>query len=252
MGLSSMDANLILAQFLKISMLCAIAFLCGILVQKWGVRVNYTRKINHFALFCLPQAIDDLFLVSRGVVPGIVNGFATVAMFGAFWEPVRSRVSWAQTMFLSFDRPEDRPHTLKWLVTQFLAALVVIVPMLLFFRQGGFGPLALMIMLIATVGDGLAEPIGIRFGQRAYQVRGWVLGRVYCRTYAGSVCVFVTGLAGVLLFYDSFSPIQFWIALAVIPPAMTIAEAVSPHTWDTPFLILSGGLCVALIKLLVP
>src|SRR5262245_48151496 len=155
-----MDASLVVSQVVKVGLLSGIAFGGGLLVRNWGVRVNYTRKINHFALFCLPQALDDIFGVARGITPGLVNGFATVAMFAVFWGPVRSRLRWAQTMFLSYDRPEDRPHTLWWLVTQFLAALLVIIPMLIYFRHFGFAPLALMVIIIATVGDGLAEPIG--------------------------------------------------------------------------------------------
>src|SRR5262245_11310695 len=112
-----MDVTLVLTQILKIALLAGTAFAGGLLVRDWGVRVNYTRKINHFALFCVPQALDDLFGVARGIVPGVVNGFATVAMFTVFWEPLRTRLAWAQTMFLSYDRPEDRPYTLHWLVT---------------------------------------------------------------------------------------------------------------------------------------
>lgn len=243
-----MDTALIVSQIFKISLLAGIAFGCGLLVQRYGVKVNYTRKINHFALFCLPQALDDIFGVARGITPGIVNGFATVALFGVFWEPIRSRMTWAQTMFLSYDRPEDRPHTLHWLVTQFLAALVVIIPMLIWFRQSGYPHLALMVILIATVGDGLAEPIGVRFGKTKYSVRGFFTDRCYTRSYMGSACVFVASVAGVLLFYDSFTPNQLLAALAVLPIAMTLSEAISPHTWDTPFLMLAGASCVVFVK----
>ena len=247
-----MDTTLVVSQVFKVALLAGIAFAGGLLVRNYGVKVNYTRKINHFALFCLPQAMDDIFGVARGVMPGIVNGFATVAMFTVFWGPLRSRLTWAQTMFLSYDRPEDRPQTLQWLVTQFIAALVVIIPMLIYFRHFGFAHLALMVILIATVGDGLAEPIGIRFGKRKYSVRGIFTDRSYTRSYAGSMCVFVVSVAGVLLFYDSFTPTQLWTALALIPIAMTLSEAVSPHTWDTPFLMFAGAFCVAVVKQLVP
>jgi len=247
-----MESSLVVSQLLKIAMLAGIAFTGGLLVRYWGVRVNYTRKINHFALFCLPQALDDVFGVARGIMPGIVNGFATVAMFTVFWEPLRTRLSWAQTMFASYDRPEDRPHTLTWLVTQFIAGLLVIIPMLIYFRHFGFASLALMVILIATVGDGLAEPVGVRFGKRKYAVRGIFTKRRYERSYMGSLCVFVVSIAVILLFYDSFSTTQLWIALALIPISMTLSEAVSPHTWDTPFLLLSGAVCVAVVKQLVP
>jgi hypothetical protein len=32
------------------------------------------------------------------------------------------------------------------------------------------------------------------------------------------------------------------VAMVIIPPLMTLAEAVSLHTWDTPFLFLVGYL----------
>lgn len=247
-----MDTALVVSQVFKVGLLAGISFWGGLLVRNHGVKVNYTRKINHFALFCLPQALDDMFGVARGIMPGIVNGFATVAIFAVFWRPLRSRLGWAQTMFLSYDRPEDRPNTLRWLVTQFLAALMVIIPMLIYFRHFGFGHLAFMVILIATVGDGLAEPIGVRFGSRQYNVRGLFTNRCYIRTYAGSACVFLTGIAGVLLFHDSFTATQLWAALTVIPIAMTLSEAVSPHTWDTPFLTFAGAFCTAIVKQLVP
>jgi hypothetical protein len=38
-----------------------------------------------------------------------------------FIKPVRKRLALAGTMFLSYDRPEDRPHTMFWLTTQLLA-----------------------------------------------------------------------------------------------------------------------------------
>lgn len=246
-----MDFPLIVSQMFKIALLAGIAFGGGLLVRHYQVKVNYTRKINHFALFCLPQALDDVFGVARGIMPGVVNGFATVALFGVFWTPIRTRVQWAQTMFLSYDRPEDRPHTLQWLVTQFLAALLVIIPMLLYFRHFGFAHLALMVILIATVGDGLAEPIGVRFGKRKYSVRGIFTDRCYTRSYVGSACILLASVAGVLLFYDSFTAAQLWAALILIPIAMTLSEAVSPHTWDTPLLIFAGAFCVAAVKQLV-
>lgn len=246
-----MDGVLIVSQITKIALLSLVAYGSGILVRNYGVRVNYTRKINHFALFCLPQALDDALGVARGVMPGIINGFATVALFGVFWEPLRSRLAWAQTMFLAYDRPEDRPHTLRWLVTQFLAGLAVIIPMLFYFHRFGFAHLALMVILIATVGDGLAEPIGVRFGRRTYQVRALFTDRKYARSYAGSACVFLTGVAGVLLFYDSFTPGQLWAALLLVPAMMTISEAISPHTWDTPFILFAGASSVAIVKQLI-
>jgi phytol kinase len=38
------------------------------------------------------------------------------------------------------------------------------------------------------------------------------------------------------------------LALGIVPVTMTLAEALSPHTWDGPFLYLVGG--VSLIAVL--
>ena len=43
-----------------------------------------------------------------------------------------------------------------------------------------------------------------------------------------------------LAFHASFTPPQFLAALLVVPIAVTLAEAFSPHTWDTPYMFLVG------------
>lgn len=250
-GIDLMDVAFFASQISKVILLATIAYIGGILVRDFSVRVNYTRKANHFALYCIPQVLDSAFKVTPCIAAGIVNVIATVAIFILFWQPVRTRFAFAQTMFSSYDRPEDRPHTLSWLVTQFLATLPVLIAMLLYFRHFGFAPLALMIVLIATVGDGLAEPVGIRYGKRKYTVPSFLADRQYTRSYAGSLCMFAVSAAGVLLFHDAFTPLQFAAALILIPCSVTLVEALSPHTWDNPFLFFSGGISVAVVKQLI-
>jgi len=43
------------------------------------------------------------------------------------------------------------------------------------------------------------------------------------------------------------SGVELALALGVIPIAMTLAEAFSPHTWDSPFLYLVGGTTTILV-----
>lgn len=246
------DNGLLFSQICKVTALALVALGSGLLVLRHGVRVNYTRKINHFALFCLPPWIDILFDVPNGVPAGIANGLSTGLLFAFFMAPVRARVPIAQTMFASYDRPEDRPHTLMWIVTQYLAGLAVIVPIMIYFDYRGFGALAMMVVLITIVGDGLAEPVGVRYGKRKYSVPGLFVDRKYERSFMGSLCVLVVGAAGVVMFQDNFTIPQFVAALLVLPITVTLTEAVSPHTWDTPFLFLAGGLCVAAVKNWVP
>jgi hypothetical protein len=41
--------------------------------------------------------------------------------------------------------------------------------------------------------------------------------------------------------HASFSTPQFIGALLIVPISITLAEAFSPHTWDTPYMFLVGG-----------
>ena len=61
----------------------------------------------------------------------------------------------------------------------------------------------------------------------------------------------VAGLVAVVLFHASFTPAQFIAALLVVPLGMTLAEAFSPHTWDTPYMFLVGtGSVLGIMKFL--
>ncbi|HUE86936.1 MAG TPA: hypothetical protein VMO26_12750 [Vicinamibacterales bacterium] len=229
-------------EVVKFLALYSVAFLTGLMVVRWGVRVNYTRKINHFALFFLPIFLLDYIGYEPTLTTTTVTGGLLVASLGVYVHPVRSRVPPLATMFASFDRPEDRPFTLWWLSSQMVAGYMVIIPLIVVFGQIGYGWMMFIPLLINGIGDGLAEPVGIRFGRHEYEVRPLHGGRTYVRTLEGSACVFLTGILVIALFHQQFTTPQFWAAMLTVPILMTLAEAVSPHTWDTPFLFLVGGL----------
>ncbi|MBT3386561.1 MAG: hypothetical protein HN417_01375 [Desulfobacula sp.] len=95
-------------------------------------------------------------------------------------------------------------------------------------------------LLIITFGDGLAEPVGIRFGRHKYETYAFFSKKKYVRSLEGSACVFLASIIVVMVFHSSFTQLQFIIALIFIPFLMTFVEAFSPHTWDTPTLFLAG------------
>ncbi|MEX2531632.1 MAG: hypothetical protein WD960_12745, partial [Gemmatimonadota bacterium] len=227
---------------LKFATMFLVAFLTGLMVLHWNVRVNYTRKINHFVLFFVPIFLHELFEFQPSLVTTGTTGALLLASLGLYSHPFRTRIPPLATMFASLDRPEDRPYTLWWLSSQVVAGYLVIIPMVILFGRLGHGALMMIPILINAVGDGLAEPVGVRFGKHEYRVRALYGDRVYVRTLEGSACVFLTGVGVIVLFEALFTPLQFWVALLTVPIFMTLAEAFSPHTWDTPFLFLVGGL----------
>lgn len=102
--------------------------------------------------------------------------------------------------------------------------------------------LKLIPVLINSLGDGLAEPVGVRFGKRKYKTNAIFSKRKYERSIEGSMCVFTVSIITIALFRVHFTPIQFIFAIILIPILMTLAEAKAPHTWDTPVLFFTAGI----------
>ncbi len=235
-------------QLIKGAILFSVQYSCGLLVKYKGVKVNYTRKINHFVLFFVPLYVDRVFAYEETFGLFILGAFLAILTLLIYMEPVRKKVALVRTMFLSFDRPEDRPYTFLWIVTQIAAGFLVAVPMIVLFSYYDLLPWMFVPILINGIGDGLAEPVGVKFGRHPYQTRALFTRKKYVRTIEGSACIFLTSIAVLVYFHDLFTPAQLVASLFILPPAMTLAEAFSPHTWDTPFLFLVGYLTLFMIS----
>jgi dolichol kinase len=220
--------------------LFTIQYCTGLLVRHVGIKVNYTRKINHFSLFFVPVFLRSIFPHEPTFLRFIVGCVIGTLILFIYIKPIREKLSIIATMFLSFDRPEDRPNTLWWLFTQILAGYIVLVPAVIIFVQNGLEGIILIPLLILIFGDGLAEPIGIRFGRHKYETYAFFSKKKYVRSLEGSACVFLASIIVIVVFHLSFTQLQFIIALIFIPFLMTIVEAFSPHTWDTPTLYIAG------------
>jgi len=244
-----MDGNVWASETIQVTAYAVIAYLGGLLVELKNVKVNYTRKINFFALYVVPLILGRLFPYEPTVLAIALRSVLGAGIFAVFLQPIRARVPVFQTMFSSFDRPEDRPHTLLWLSTQILAGYAVLIPMSAVFARYGISELMFIPVLIHGIGDGLAEPVGIRFGKHKYTTREFLSrARRHMRSYEGSACVFFSGILAVSLFCQSFTPAQYAVALLTVPMLMTLAEAWSPHTWDTPYMFLTGSASLWAIK----
>lgn len=235
-----------------VASLCTIQYLSGLLVRHKGVKVNYTRKINHFALFFIPLFLRQIFPFYDSFDRFILGCALAIVQLIIYIEPIRAKIPLIATMFLSFDRPEDRPHTLWWLFTQILAGYLVLVPMVILFVTHGLSGIIYIPLLILIFGDGLAEPVGIRFGRHKYTTYAFFSRRKYVRSLEGSACVLLASVIVVLMHRQFFLwPMQFVVALIAVPVIMTLVEAFSPHTWDTPTLFLAGyGSLFGILRLL--
>lgn len=239
-----------LNEVIRTAVLFLSAYVLGLWVLRRGIRVNYTRKILHFIVFFFPLALATYLPFNSSMFTVVASGMVFVASIALFSRPLRSRSRILATAFASFDRPEDRPFTVTWLTTQILATYVVLVVMLSWLERYEKTALIYITVLVAAIGDGLAEPVGVRFGRHTYRTRALFAERFYTRSLEGSACVLLSGILAVFLLRGQLDDRQFALALTIIPLAMTLAEAWSPHTWDGPFLYLVGGTAtVAVLEL---
>ncbi|MES2617089.1 MAG: hypothetical protein V4613_04375 [Bacteroidota bacterium] len=241
---------LIINQIIEFIVVHCIAFTLGIMVLKKGWRVNYTRKINHFTIFFSPYIIRHYFPYPDDTSNLLLSVAISLSVFLIYIKPVRNNIPLFSTMFASFDRPEDRPHTLRWLFIQYLATYIVAVPFYLYFHSIGHQEFMIIIIFINAFGDGLAEPIGVKFGKHKYKVRALFTKNLYTRSYEGSACVFISSILVILGFQHLFNPQQLFFCLLILPIAMTLAKAFAPHTIDSPFIFLTGGIVLSCIYMI--
>ena len=234
-------ANFWINEFVKIVVFFTSTFALGKYLVSRGVKVNYTRKIFHFIFFFFPIYLASVLPFKSSFLTTLLSGGILLLAMGLMWEPIRRHSGFLQTAYSAIDRPEDRPYTLIWISTQLIATYLVLICMVAWLSQYGKTVLIYITVLVAGIGDGLAEPVGIRFGKRKYNVRAVFTDRRYTRSIEGSMCVFLSGVLAVILLSEQLDKTQFILALAIIPITMTLAEAFSPHTWDGPFLYLAGG-----------
>ena len=212
-------------------------------------KVNYTRKIQHFAAYLVPLLSPPT--EPLGILPHLWESLFVLFMFLILIKPVREFSTFFMLQFNSLDRVEDRPNTLKWIVLgNMLPGLLIITIFKQIFEMTlGLPLLASIVVLTVAIGDGFAEPVGTYLGKKKYVVPSWNLKNRYVRSYAGSACVFIAALLFLVIFKDQFANLQeFWTAIILFPPVMTLSEAFAPHSMDTPIMMLVGymllfGIC---------
>ena len=212
-------------------------------------KVNYTRKIQHFAAYLVPLISPPT--KPFGILPHLWESLFVLFMFLVLIKPIREFSKFFMLQFNSLDRIEDRPNTLKWIVlgNMLPGLLIITIFKQLFETYLNLPLLASIVVFTVAIGDGLAEPVGTYLGKKKYVVPSWNLKNRYVRSYAGSACVYICAVLFILLYRGQFAnPQEFWTAILLFPPTMTLSEAFAPHSMDTPIMMLIGfsllfGIC---------
>jgi len=256
---------------LNSTIVVAVQYTAGFLNVFCGVKTAYTRKLIHLTVFSLPFIIDALVGGFEDDTTAQLalgwNGFVAQFIFMLFTIPSRKVIdfclgnvrdkdnaTWKRALnfpslaLAGLDRAEDRPNTLKWLQIQVILSYLFVASLTFINEQ--VGELAVeTVILVPTIiggfGDGLAEPVGRKWGGNyQYKTHGCCTQYDYVRSYPGSAMVWLSGIVAVAFNFEEFTTIQFVIGMVVIPLMGTVVEAKAPHTLDNPFIVLFVGATV--------
>ena len=245
--------NATLPEFLRAEALIAAAFfasmyLLGALVKAKGWNANYTRKILGAIMLAVPFVTARWFAYTPNPLHVVAGMVCFLLYLLAFAEPLRRRSQVLQTAFAAVDRPEDRPFTLTWFVSAYVASSTLLFVMM-WWAVPDHPAFVFVALMAVAVGDLLAGAVGHRFGRHRYATRALFTDRTYTRSLEGSACVFFTTLGALFTVAGAMPTGLFILSALALPATMTFAEARSPHTWDEPAMILAAMVVsIALLK----
>jgi len=209
--------------------------LCSYLRVRYDLADGYARKMHHIGIMLISAPILAV-LPDRQLLPSmIVSSLLLIAI--SFIAAYSSRPLIAG-MALHSMRRRDAPHSRFFFLMPMITSNVAITIAALLF------PLSLVKIAFFTVAiaDGLAEPVGVRFGRtNQYRVRDpfWVWTNT--KSVAGSSTVFL--LAATVCAALMAAEGRVGAALVVIPllfaTATTAIEALSPRGMDNMFIMLA-------------
>lgn len=239
-----------LNQFAKYVIIALIQFITGLAVIKLSIKVNYTRKIIHMFYFLVPLILDKFILhFESDVYSTLWNIWLILFLLMFMSEIFVKRFRIFEIMYAAIDRPED-VHTTLWFASQIIVSAAVIF---------GFSYVFINIfersnwvfigIIIVALGDGLAEPVGVRFGKHKYTTKALCTRVEYTRSIEGSMCVFIVSIIAIAAYFNEFELYEFIPAIIALPPIMTLVEAYAPHTWDNPLLLLTCYVILSIIYL---
>ena len=221
----------------------------GIAKQRYNIRVNYSRKVSHILIWSATFIADQIANIDESMISILWNVFFAALGLMLWTIPIRKYdpTGLMDIVYSGVDRPEDRPNSLKWLVWQNIGVGLSVLPFGLLWDYWKVEDFILVPIMIVTFGDGLAEPIGIKFGKHKYKVKGLCTDQEYTRSLEGSFMVFLSGIVILCAIYQEFERAEFIANLIILPFIATICEAVAPHSLDNPIIIIVTSSILSLI-----
>ena len=210
-----------------------------------GVRDGYTRKFNHFWLSAISMAALLGLPDSQFVPTSVMTSLLVIAIYTA---SANSRGAYLSSIIRSNIRDRDEPRGAFFVFLPLITGQLAVYSALAF-SHPGFAKIAFCSM---GFGDGLAEPVGLRFGKHPYRVYDLVWRTWNTKSLEGSAAVFFVSLICCvsLLLGDGWLTGSRLLALAVSYSAFIAAvEALAPRGLDNMLIV---GLGAGFLEVWVP
>jgi len=250
-------------QLAKYLLIMIFQLIAGVAVERYKVMVNYSRKFVHVCYFLFPLILDKYLLgFKQDVISALWTVWVVIFLLLLMAEMFVNRFPLFRILYAAIDRPEDRPFTRLWFITQLIFSIIIIAFYSYVFsvviesdESGREHPdrsnWVFIIVLVVALGDGLAEPVGVRFGKHKYTTRAMCTHDKYTRSIEGSACVAIMTVIAVSAYFNDFRTAEYVSMVVILPVVMTLTEAVAPHTWDNPILFFVGYTTMLVIYLIV-
>lgn len=222
--------------------------LSNFIKEKYKLQSSYARKINHFGI-SLVSIIVFMYIPIEHTFANAV--FTSIVVIFVYTLSCYSKNKYIKSIIESNVRERDEPNGKFFVFLHLITGQLALYTSLFFFNPV-FAKIAFCSM---GFGDGLAEPIGVRFGKHKYVVNDRIWGVKNTKSIEGSFAVFFVSFISCCSMLALYTDLKYlYLLLISLPYAAFIAlvEAISPRGLDNFLIILCGVLSLYAIDWMFP
>lgn len=222
-------------------------FIIGNLSHFLGENKNWksssTRKFNHFGISLISIILFSFVPIENTTATAI---FASVGVLIIYTISAKSNNRYVSSIIDSNVRERDMPNGKFFVFLPLITGQLALYVSLL-----TLNPILVKIAFCSMgFGDGLAEPIGTRYGKHQYVIKDYLWNKENTKSLQGSSAVFFVSLISCFIFlhlYFHISLIKLLLISVFYSIFVTFIEATSPRGLDNFLIILLGSIFLSLI-----
>lgn len=204
--------------------------------KEYALKDGYSRKINHIGIMVI-TAPTLAFLPDAQLIPAVFIG--SIGLILIYSISALSSTWWVYGIVSGSLRERDKPSSRFFFFFPLISFNVTLIFMAFLF------PLDIVRIAFFTVAiaDGLAEPIGLRFGAtNTYKLRDVIWKTLNTKSLAGSFSVLFFSTIIFLIFVVLSYPISVLLVLFAVTYGIfvSVIEAISPRGMDNMLILLAA------------